>query len=67
MALHRYWVAQASPHLESTWIGLSVRMIMKYTRLSRYEEIEKEHTNIVSAILEKDLEKTLVCLEANII
>ena len=67
LALHRYWVAQASPHLESTWLGLSVRMIMKYTRLSKYEDIEKEHTNIVSAILEKDLEKTLVCLEANII
>jgi len=46
---------------------LSVRMIMKYTRLSKYEDIEKEHTNIVSAILEKDLEKTLICLEANII
>ena len=42
-------------------------MIMKYTRLSKYEEIEKEHAEIVSAILEKDLEKTLVCLEANII
>ena len=67
LALHRYWVAQASPHLESTWLGLSVRMIMKYTRLSKYEDIEKEHTNIVSAILEKDLEKTLIFLEANII
>ena len=67
LALHRYWVAQASPDLESTWLGLSVRMIMKYTRLSRYEDIQKEHTEIVSAILEKDLEKTLICLESNII
>ena len=55
LALHRYWVAQASPHLESTWLGLSVRMIMKYSRLSNYEEIHREHANIVNAILQRSL------------
>ena len=65
--LHRYWVAQASPHLESTWLGLSVRMIMKYSRLTNYDEIEREHSNIVQAIMERDLKKALFFLEANVI
>ena len=67
LALHRYWVAQASPHLESTWLGLSVRMIMKYSRLTNYDEIEREHSNIVQAIMERDLKKALFFLEANVI
>jgi DNA-binding GntR family transcriptional regulator len=67
LALHRYWVAQASPHLESTWLGLSVRMIMKYSRLSNYEEIHREHANIVNAILQRSLPDTLKFLERNVI
>ena len=67
LALHRYWVAQASPHLESTWLGLSVRMIMKYSRLSNYEEIHREHANIVHAILQRSLLDTLNFLERNVI
>ena len=47
LALHRYWVAQASSHLETMWLGLSVRMIMKYSRLAKYEDI----ANVGSLIL----------------
>lgn len=67
LALHRYWVAQASSHLENMWLGLSVRMIMKYTRLSAYDEIALEHKHIVEAILKRDLKKALHCLGKNVI
>ena len=67
LALHRYWVAQASPHLESTWIGLSVRMIMKYSRLDNYEQSITEHTRIVEAILNRDIEKAIYLLGENIL
>ena len=67
LALHRYWVAQASPHLESTWIGLSVRMIMKYSRLDNYEQSITEHTRIVEAILNRDVEKAVYFLGENIL
>ena len=67
LALHRYWVAQASPHLESTWIGLSVRMIMKYSRLDNYEQSITEHTRVVEAILNRDVEKAVFFLGENIL
>jgi len=67
LALHRYWVAQASPHLESTWIGLSVRMIMKYSRLDNYEQSITEHIRIVEAILNRDVEKAVYFLGENIL
>jgi DNA-binding GntR family transcriptional regulator len=67
LALHRYWVAQASPHLESTWIGLSVRMIMKYSRLENYEQSITEHSRIVNAILNRDVEKAIYYLGENIL
>ena len=67
LALHRYWVAQASPHLESTWTGLSVRMIMKYSRLDNYEQSITEHTRIVEAILNRDVEKAVYFLGENIL
>ena len=67
LALHRYWVAQASPHLESTWIGLSVRMIMKYSRLENYAQSIAEHSRIVNAILERDVEKAFFYLGENIL
>ncbi len=67
LALHRYWVAQASPHLESTWIGLSVRMIMKYSRLDNYEQSITEHTRVVEAILNRDVEKAVYFLGENIL
>ena len=67
LALHRYWVAQASSHLETMWLGLSVRMIMKYSRLTKYEDIASEHQRIVEAILANDLDKALYYLGENII
>ena len=67
LALHRYWVAQASSHLETMWLGLSVRMIMKYSRLAKYEDIASEHQRIVEAILAKDLDKALYYLGENVI
>ena len=67
LALHRYWVAQASSHLETMWLGLSVRMIMKYSRLTKYEDIATEHKLVVEAILDKDLGKALYYLEENVI
>ena len=67
LALHRYWVAQASFHLETMWLGLSVRMIMKYSRLTKYEEIASEHQRIVEAILDEDLDKALYYLGENVI
>jgi DNA-binding GntR family transcriptional regulator len=67
LALHRYWVAQASSHLETMWLGLSVRMIMKYSRLAKYEDIASEHQRIVEAILDKDLDKALYFLGENVI
>ena len=67
LALHRYWVAQASSHLETMWLGLSVRMNMKYSRLTKYEDIATEHKLVVEAILDKDLGKALYYLEENVI
>jgi len=49
------------------WLGLSVRMIMKYSRLTKYEDIANEHQRIVEAILAKDLEKALYYLGENVI
>ena len=67
LALHRYWVAQASPHLESTWLGLSVRMIMKYSRLENYEQAIEEHTRIVEAVIDRDIDKAIYYLGENIL
>ena len=66
LALHRYWVAQASPHLESLWLGLSVRMIMKYSRLSNYKQVIEEHRKIVFAIISRNLDEALFYLEENV-
>ena len=66
LALHRYWVAQASPHLESMWLGLSVRMIMKYSRLSNYKQVIEEHRKIVFAIISRNLDEALFYLEENV-
>jgi DNA-binding GntR family transcriptional regulator len=67
LALHRYWVAQASPHLESTWLGLSVRMIMKYSRLENYDQAIEEHTRIVEAVIDRDVDKAIYYLGENIL
>jgi hypothetical protein len=49
------------------WLGLSVRMIMKYSRLTKYGDIATEHQRIVEAILVKDLDKALYYLGENVI
>ena len=49
------------------WLGLSVRMIMKYSRLTKYEDIAKEHKQIVQAILDEDLNKAIYYLGENVI
>ncbi len=49
------------------WLGLSVRMIMKYSRLTKYEQIASEHQRIVEAILGNDLVKALYYLGKNVI
>ncbi|MDA7757181.1 GntR family transcriptional regulator [Opitutales bacterium] len=67
LALHRYWVAQASPHLESTWLGLSIRMIMKYTRLENFKESIGEHHRIVEAITNRNITESIYYLGKNII
>ena len=67
LALHRYWVAQASPHLESTWLGLSVRMIMKYSRLENYDQAIEEHSRIVEALLGRNIDKAIYYLGENIL
>ena len=67
LALHRYWVAQASPHLDSTWLGLSVRMIMKYSRLENYDQAIEEHSRIVEALLGRNIDKAIYYLGENIL
>ena len=67
LALHRYWVAQASPHLESTWLGLSVRMIMKYSRLENYDQAIEEHTRVVEAVIDRDVDNGIYYLGENIL
>jgi hypothetical protein len=49
------------------WLGLSVRMIMKYSRLTKYEDIAVEHQRIVEAILLQDMDKAIFYLEENVI
>ena len=67
LSLHRHWVARASQNLEPIWLGLSVRILMKYSRLESFDESIEEHENIVNAILVKDKEGASKALSLNII
>jgi len=67
LSLHRHWVARASQNLEPIWLGLSVRILMKYSRLESFDESIEEHENIVNAILIKDKEGASKALSLNII
>ena len=67
LSLHRHWVARASKSLEPIWLGLAVRILMKYSRLETFEESIQEHEKIVRAILIKDKEGALDALSLNII
>ena len=67
LSLHRHWVARASKSLEPIWLGLAVRILMKYSRLETFKESIQEHEKIVRAILIKDKEGALDALSLNII
>ena len=67
LSLHRHWVARASKNLEPLWLGLAVRILMKYSRLESFNESIEEHENIVKAILVKDKEGASEALTLNII
>tara|TARA_B100000282_G_scaffold92394_1_gene64918 strand:- start:946 stop:1554 length:609 start_codon:yes stop_codon:yes gene_type:complete len=67
LSLHRHWVARASDNLEPIWLGLSVRILMKYSRLDSFEESIEEHEKIVDAIIKKDKVGAINALTENII
>ncbi len=67
LSLHRHWVARASQNLEPIWLGLSVRILMKYSRLDSFEESIEEHEKIVNAILIRDSKSAIQALASNII
>jgi DNA-binding GntR family transcriptional regulator len=67
LSLHRHWVARASKNLEPIWLGLAVRILMKYSRLESFEESIEEHDRIVEAIQVKNKDGALKALALNII
>ncbi|MDG0965210.1 MAG: GntR family transcriptional regulator [Opitutales bacterium] len=67
LALHRHWVTRVSKNLEPIWLGLAVRILMKYSRLENIEESIGEHERIVEAIVVKNKERALQALASNLI
>ena len=67
LSLHRHWVARASKNLEPIWLGLAVRISMKYSRLESFEESIEEHEKIVEAIQLKNKDGALKALALNVI
>lgn len=67
LALHRYWVSQASKEMEIIWLSITVRMRMTYSRLTNYMEIYQEHEPIVDAIHRRDLQAAQSWIKKNII
>ena len=67
LSLHRHWVSRASTNLEPIWLGLAVRILMKYSRLASFEESIKEHEKIVEAILLKNVKSAIDPLSLNLI
>lgn len=67
LALHRQWVTRVSKNLEPIWLGLAVRILMKYSRLENLEESIGEHERIVEAIVVKNKEGALQALASNLI
>ncbi|MEJ6524545.1 MAG: hypothetical protein QNL65_10255, partial [Opitutales bacterium] len=67
LSLHRHWVSRASTNLEPIWLGLAVRILMKYSRLASFEESIKEHEKIVDAILLKNVKSAIDALSLNLI
>ena len=67
LALHRHWVTRVSKNLEPIWLGLAVRILMKYSRLENFEESIGEHVRIVEAIVVKNKDGALKALASNVI
>ena len=67
LALHRHWVTRVSKNLEPIWLGLAVRILMKYSRLENFEESIGEHVRIVEAIVVKNKDVALKALASNVI
>jgi DNA-binding GntR family transcriptional regulator len=67
LSLHRHWVARASKNLEPIWLGLAVRILMKYSRLENFQESIEEHDRIVEAILLRNKDGALKALSLNVI
>ena len=67
LALHRHWVTRVSKNLEPIWLGLAVRILMKYSRLENIEESIGEHERIVEAIVVKNKERAQQALTSNLI
>lgn len=67
LSLHRHWVSKSSKNLEPIWLGLSVRILMKYSRLDSFEESIEEHEKIVQAVFVKDSQCAIKALSENII
>jgi DNA-binding GntR family transcriptional regulator len=67
LSLHRHWVARASKNLEPIWLGLAVRILMKYSRLKNFQESIEEHDRIVEAILLRNKDGALKALSLNVI
>lgn len=67
LSLHRHWVARASKNLEPIWLGLAVRILMRYSRLENFQESIEEHDRIVEAILLRNKDGALKALSLNVI
>ena len=67
LSLHRHWVSRASTNLEPIWLGLAVRILMKYSRLASFEESIQDHEQIVEAILLKNVKSAIDALSLNLI
>ena len=56
LSLHRFLIRSASKELEIVWQSIASRVLMDYTRCECYDEVVQEHTSIVEAVINRDLE-----------
>jgi DNA-binding GntR family transcriptional regulator len=52
--------------LVETWRPIAMRMTMHYSRHDQMSRIDDEHIAILDALRERDVEKAIKALEANI-
>lgn len=68
LALHRYFVIHGSSSaIEAVWQSIVVRIRMAYSRLSKHQEIYREHQRIADAVLQGDRSLAIKMLNANLI